>query len=277
MLLNEISVPLALPVIFEGGNEFKNTAGEPTTIQNATTAQAQSVATALGKELNIPLHKYMSGSVIYQHASTGDVDTVLDPVDFIDVEQGDNAKAVQNKMRAWLGNKLQAAGYQELPKKQTVDAPGKYYKIAGDGLTVSVQVPGGSDWLQVDLDIAEPGEGKFSRWSRRGEPNAEGTPKDERAKGAFRHILKSGIARAINPNWKWSYKNGLVDEESGKSTKDPDAVAKAFFGDNGKASDLDNISTILKAFKASHPELYQGVVDKVNTGIANMKYNYRIS
>jgi hypothetical protein len=274
MLLREVLAPKQM--VMEGGNEFKSAAKVPMTKQNANEVEVGDAIKELGAELKLPLEKFKTGSIIYPHAETGDGDTVLDPADYIKVDPSLAPKAVQDQFRNWLAARLQKAGYKELAKNATIDQPGRYYKIAGDGLTDCVQIPKSKEWIQIDLDIAEPGQGEFSRWSKRGEPNAKGTPKDERAKGAFRHILKSGIARALNPNWKWSFKNGLVDDSTGEQIKDADAVAKKFFGDSGKASDLDNITTILKKLKETHPEIYQDVVNKVNDGIANMKYNYRL-
>lgn len=276
MLLREVLSAPVSKFIAEGGNEFKNAQGVPTTKQNANEVEAESALKALGAALKIPLEKYKTGSIIYPGAETGDADSVIDPADYIEVDPALPAKAVQDQFREWLSARLSHAGYNELPKKATVDGPGKYFKIAGDGLTASVQIPGTEEWLQVDLDIAEPGEGEFSRWSKRGEPNPAGTAKAARAKGAFRHILKSGIARAINPDWKWSFKGGLVDEKTGEQTKNPADIATKLFGPTGKPTDLDNISTILAKLKATRPQQYPDIVAKVNDGIAKMKYDYRL-
>ena len=276
MYLREVLSAPRTTILAEGGNEFKNAQGVPTTKQNANEHEAESALKALGQALKLPLEKYKTGSIIYPGAETGDADSVLDPSDYIEVDPALSPKAVQDQFREWLSARLSSAGYNELAKKATVDAPGKYFKIAGDGLTASVQIPGSKEWLQVDLDIAEPGEGEFSRWSKRGEPNAPGTAKAARAKGAFRHILKSGIARAVNPDWKWSFKGGLVDEKTGEQTKNPADIATKLFGPTGTAADLDNISTILAKLKATRPQQYPDIVAKVNDGIAKMKYDYRL-
>jgi hypothetical protein len=277
MYLREVlSTPTVINFLAEGGNEFKNAQGVPTTKQNANEQEAESALRALGKALKLPLEKYKTGSIIYPGAETGDADSVIDPSDYIEVDPALSPKAVQDQFREWLSARLSSAGYNELAKKATVDAPGKYFKISGDGLTASVQIPGSKEWLQVDLDIAEPGEGEFSRWSKRGEPNPAGTAKAARAKGAFRHILKSGIARAVNPDWKWSFKGGLVDEKTGEQVKNPADIAVKLFGPTGTAADLDNISTILAKLKATRPRQYPEIVAKVNDGIAKMKYDYRL-
>lgn len=266
--------------LFEGGNEFKLDDGSNSTKQNASSDEAKSAAGALGKEIGIDLEKRVAGSIIYPGAETGDADTILDPSEFIKADPQAAPKDTQNKFREWLAQKLQSAGYKELPKKATVPAPGKYYKIAGDGLTVSVQIPGSSEWLQVDLDIAEPGEGEFSLWSKRGEPNEPGTPKDARAKGAYRHILLAAIGSILvstkHPQGlSWSYKNGLIDRATKETiTKNPNEVAEILFG--GTAADLDNINTILAKFKQAHPGQYNEVIQKVNTGLESYKTKYRM-
>lgn len=267
-------------ILLEGGNEFKFADGSNATKQNASTEEAASTLDALGKELGIDLQSRKAGSIIYPGAETGDADTILDPTDFIKIADGTSPKDAQNQLRAWLAQKLQGASYQELPKKASVEQLGKFYKISGDGLTVCVQIPGSKEWFQVDLDIAEPGEGKFSTWSKRGEPNQPGTPKDSRAKGAYRHILLSQIGTVIvspeHPEGlSWSYKNGLLDRATKQSiTKDPDQVAKILFG--GTAADLDNINTILAKFKQSHPNNYNDIIAKVNAGLESYKTQYRL-
>jgi hypothetical protein len=275
-------------LLLEGGNEFKLADGNPATKQNASTTDVDAVLAALGKEIGIDLlakdledkWKHKTGSTIYPGAETGDADTLLDPAEFIKADPNAAAKDVQNQFRDWLGQRLQKAGYKFLDKKATVDQPGKYYKVSGDGLTACVQIPNSNEWLQTDLDIAEPGEGKFSVWSKRGEPNEPGTPKDARAKGAYRHILLAAIGSIIKSpehpqGLSWSFKNGLFDRAT-KSivSKDPNEVAQILFG--GTAADLENIGTILAKFKQTHPAQYNDVIQNVNAGLEKYKTQYRL-
>lgn len=259
MLLREIASYNTAQVLIEGGNAFKDpVTKQPLTKQNATTEEVHATVKELEKRMGIPLFKHLTGSAIYANKTTGDADVVLDPVDYINVDPKDDAKTSQNRFREWLTSKLLGSGFKDTEIKK-----------GGDGLSIMAPIPGSDEFLQVDLDIAEPNEGKFSRWSKRGEP-ATG------AKGAFRHILKSAIARAVNPNWKWSFKHGLVDDAVAQTlSKDPEKIAKYLFGKSGKASDLDNIQTILAKLKQAHPAVYQEIVDKAQTGVANMKYDYR--
>ena len=267
-------------ILTEGGNEFKYVDGSNATKQNASSEEAVAALTILGKEIGIPLEKYAAGSIIYPGAETGDADSVLDPIEFIKADKTAAPKDVQNQFREWLAQKLQQAGYQFLEKKAAVEQLGKYYKVSGDGLTACVQLPKSNEWFQVDLDIAEPGEGKFSTWSKRGEPNEPGTPKDARAKGAYRHILLAAIGSTlVSPEHpqgiSWSFKNGLIDRATKQTvTKDPDEVAKILFG--GVASDLDNINAILAKFKQSNPGQYNNVVANVNAGLEKYKTQYRL-
>jgi hypothetical protein len=262
MLLRELaSIKPRGKIIIEGGNAFKDPVSKkPLTKQDATTEEVHATVKYLEKRMGIPLFKYLTGSSIYPNKTTGDGDVVLDPVDFINVDPNDDLKASQNRFREWLSGKLRGSGFSD-----------EDFKKGGDGLSVKAPIPGSDEFLQIDLDIAEPGEGEFSRWSKRGEP-ATG------AKGAFRHILKSAIARAVNPNWKWSFKHGLVDDEVAQTlSKHPEKIAKYLFGKSGKASDLDNIQTILAKLKQTHPDAYQEIVGKAQTGVANMKYDYRFN
>lgn len=259
MLLREVFTPTTQSIM-EGGNAFKDPATkEPLTKQNASSEQAQATVAALEKRLKIPLLKNLTGSAIYKGKTTGDADVNLDPSEYIDTDPNADPKTEQNRFREWLTGQLKAAAFKDNEIKKT-----------GDGLSVMAPIPGTKEFLQVDLDISEPGQGGFARWARRGEPG-------EGAKGAFRHILKSAIARSINPNWKWSFKAGLFDEESGQTlSKDPDGIARYFFGKTGKAQDLDNIKSILTKLKQTRPDIYQQVVDRANEGIANMKFDYRL-
>jgi hypothetical protein len=287
MLLRELFVNPKKPLL-EGGNEFKYADKSNVTKQNASTEEADAALYVLGTEIGIDLlardqenkFKHKAGSIIYPHAETGDADAVLDPMDFLDIPEGTLPKDAQNMLRVFLAKKLQTAGYQELPKKAALKQPGKFYKISGDGLTACVNLPDSHEWFQVDLDIAEPNEGKFSVWSKRGEPNEPHIPKNARAKGAFRHILLSQIGSIIiTPDYpqglSWSFKNGLLDRATKKSiTKDPDEVANILF--NGTGSDLDNIDSILAKFKQSHGSHYNDVIAKVNAGLEGYKTDYRL-
>lgn len=244
--------------ITEGGHAFKDPVSKkPLTKQNATTEEVHATVKSLEKRMEIPLFKHLTGSAIYPDKVTGDGDIVLDPVDFIKVDPNETAKQNQNRFREWLTSKLRGAGFKD-----------GEIKNGGDGLTVMVTIPGTKEFLQIDLDIAEPNEGKFGRWSKRGEPGS--------AKGAFRHILKSAIARAVNPNWKWSFKHGLVDDASGQTlSKDPAKIAKYLFGNTGQARDLENIQTIMAKLKQTRPNAYEEIVGKAQTGVTNMKYDFR--
>lgn len=265
MLLRDLIAPIAdvktilirrIP-INEGGHAFKDpTTKELLTKQDATTAEVDATLKALGSRIGIDLIKHKTGSTIYPNKITGDGDTNLDPTDFIDVDSSEDAKVSMNKFREWLTSKLLGAGIQDT-----------HIKKGGDGLAVMSPIPGTDDYLQVDLDISTPGDGQFARWSRRGEPGS--------AKGVFRHVLKSAIARGVNPNFKWSFKNGLVDEVSGEATKDPDAIAKILFGEKGKATDLDNIGAILKALKSYRPDIADDVIAVAQQGVTNMKFDYK--
>jgi hypothetical protein len=266
MLLRDLLIPTAevetvlirrIPVN-EGGHAFKDPATkELLTIQNATTAQVDATLKALGSRLGIDLIKHKTGSTIYPNKITGDGDTNLDPTDFLDVVPNEEPKVTMNRFREWLTSKLLGAGILD-----------SQIKKGGDGLAVMAIIPGTDDYLQVDLDISTPGDGEFARWSRRGEPG-------KTAKGSFRHILKSAIARTIKPTLKWSFKSGLVDEETGEATKDPEAIAKILFGEAGKRTDLDNIGAIMKALKTYRSDIADEVIATAQATVAKMKFDYK--
>jgi len=265
MLLRDLMVPTAdvktilirrIP-INEGGKAFKNpTTKELLTKQDATTAEVDATLKALGSKIGIDLIKYKTGSTIYPNKITGDGDTNLDPTDFMKVDPNEDSKTTMNKFREWLTSKLLGAGIQDSEIKK-----------GGDGLAVMAAIPGTDEYLQVDLDISIPGDGQFARWSRRGEPGS--------AKGVFRHVLKSAIARSVNPNLKWSFKFGLVDEVTGEATKDPETIAKRLFGEKGKETDLDNIGAILTALKNYRPDIADDVIALAQETVTNMKFDYK--
>jgi len=266
MLLRDLLIPTAdvetillrrIPIA-EGGHAFKDPATkELLTKQNATTAEVDATLKALGSRMGIDLIKHKTGSTIYPDKITGDGDTNLDPTDFMKVDPSEDTKTTMNKFREWLTSKLLGAGIQDTQIKK-----------GGDGLAVMATIPGTDDYLQVDLDISTPGDGEFARWSRRGEPG-------KTAKGSFRHILKSAIARATNPNLKWSYKSGLVDEVTGEATKDPEAIAKKLFGEQGKKTDLDNIGAIMSALKTFRSDIADDVIATAQETVAKMKFDYK--
>lgn len=245
--------------VMEGGRAFKDPAtNQPLTKQDATSEQAQATVRALEKRLGMDLFKNLTGSAMFPGKTTGDADVNLDPVDYIEVDPAADAKTEQNRFREWLTGKLMGAAFKDHEIRKT-----------GDGLSVMAPIPGTDEFLQVDLDIAEPGQGEFARWMRRGEPGE--------AKGAFRQVLQSAIARTLNPQWKWSFKAGLFDEESGKTlSKDPDSIAQYFFGKTGRAQDLDNIKSIMTRLKQTRPNIYDQIIDRANEGIAKLGYDYRL-
>jgi hypothetical protein len=268
-------------ILLEGGNEFKYADGSPATKQDASSEEAMATIKSLGEELGINLEEFAAGSIIYPGAVTGDADTVLDPLDFIKPNNKvQTPKEAQEEFREWLGQKLSAAGYKFIEKRDKINQLERFFKIAGDGLTACAPIPNTEEWLQVDLDISEPSQGAFMRWSRRGEPNDPNTPKKARAKGAYRHILLTEIGRVIisekyPQGLSWSYKNGLLDRATGETvTKDPNEVAEILF--NGSASDLDNINTILSKFRQTHPDKYNSVIEKVNQGLEKYGTEYKL-
>lgn len=268
-------------ILVEGGNEFKYADGTPATKQDATSEEAMATLKSLGEEIGINLEKFAAGSIIYPGASTGDADTVIDPLDFVaPSDKIQTPKEAQDEFREYLGQKLTAAGYRFVEKRDRINQLERYFKLAGDGLTACAPIPNTNEWLQVDLDISEPNQGKFMRWSRRGEPNSPDTPKKLRAKGSYRHVLLTEIGRVIvstkHPQGlSWSYKNGLLDRATGEVvTKDPNEIAKILF--DGSASDLDNINTILTKFRQSHPDKYNSVIEKVNQGLEKYGTEYKL-
>jgi hypothetical protein len=118
-------------ILLEGGNEFKYQDGTNATKQNASTDDVQSAVQALGKELGLDLMKHLAGSAIYPNAETGDGDTILDPTDYLKIDNRvQDPKEVQNQLRVWLAQKLQKAGYQELPKKSFVSPSNKNINLS---------------------------------------------------------------------------------------------------------------------------------------------------
>ena len=108
-------------ILLEGGNEFKYANGTPATKQDASSEEAMATVEGLGEEIGIDLEEFAAGSIIYPGAVTGDADTVLDPLDFIKPsDKVQTPKEAQEEFREWLGQKLSAAGYRFLEKRDSI-------------------------------------------------------------------------------------------------------------------------------------------------------------
>ncbi len=88
------------------------------------------------------------------------------------------------------------------------------------------------------------GDPEWMRWS------LQGGKENSEYRGMHRHVLLASIAKF--KNMKWSYKNGLVDRESGQTiTKDPSKIAVTLLGPGAKPSDLDYFESIIARIKNS--------------------------
>lgn len=119
--------------------------------------------------------------------------------------------------------------------------PAEYIKKSGDSVHFKTPINGHSKngFVQTDFMF---GDSNWLRWSMKGGKD------NSKYKGMHRHVLLASIAKY--KNLRWSYKNGIVDRESGVTvTKDPDRIAKILLGDDAESSDLDYFETILDKIK----------------------------
>jgi hypothetical protein len=205
--------------LFEGGNVFKDSKGQPATTRISRENVVPTVQW-LEKLTGLNLVDNMLGSTGYKETS-GDLD--------LGVDAGKISKET-------LINQLIKRGIEP-----------KDIKKSGDSVHLKTPILGSTSngYVQTDFMFGDPNWQKFSL---RGSP--EGSP----YKGLHRQILLASIAKA--QGLKWSYKHGLVDRDTNEViTQDPKEIAAHLI--DGVPSDLDSVESIIKKIKdrQDYPQL----------------------
>jgi hypothetical protein len=222
-----------MQIITEGGNIFKTQDGNPLT-QRINRADVAPTVKWLEQLTGLPLAKRMLGTT-GKATSSSDLDLA------VDANKISKDELIQ-RLVPWA-------------KKQGGD-PKSWIKKSGDSVHLRTPIKGdpANGFVQTDFMFGEP---DWMTFSLRG--GTEGSP----YKGMHRHILLASIAKA--KGYRWSYKNGLANRETGETiTKDPKAIAEILLGPDATPKDLESVESILAKAKQS-PNYQELVADARET------------
>ena len=195
--------------LYEGGNVFKLTDGQPATTRISRENVVPTVQW-LEQLTGLNLVDNMLGSTGRKETS-GDLDLGID-----------ETKITKDVL------------IQQLLKR---GVKAEDIKKSGDSVHVKTPILGdaANGFVQTDFMFGDPEFQKFAL--NTGESDY---------KGVHRAILLASIAKA--QGMKWSYKNGLVDRETNEIiTKNPQEIAQNLI--NGDAADLSSVESIVKKIK----------------------------
>jgi len=196
--------------LYEGGNVFKLTDGQPATTRISRENVVPTVQW-LEQLTGLNLVDNMLGSTGRKETS-GDLDLSID-----------EAKITKDVLIQQL-----------LRKGISADD----IKKSGDSVHLKTPILGdkSNGYVQTDFMFGDPEFQKFAL--NTGESDY---------KGVHRAILLASIAKA--QGMKWSYKNGLMDRETNEIiTKNPAEIAEKLI--NGTTADLSSVESIVKKIKA---------------------------
>ena len=196
--------------LYEGGNVFKLTDGQPATTRISRENVVPTVQW-LEQLTGLNLVDNMLGSTGRKETS-GDLDLGID-----------ETKITKDVL------------IQQLLKR---GVKAEDIKKSGDSVHLKTPILGdkSNGYVQTDFMFGDPEFQKFAL--NTGESDY---------KGVHRAILLASIAKA--QGMKWSYKNGLVDRETNEIiTKNPAEIAEKLI--NGTTADLSSVESIVKKIKA---------------------------
>ena len=195
--------------LYEGGNVFKLTDGQPATTRISRENVVPTVQW-LEQLTGLNLVDNMLGSTGRKETS-GDLDLGID-----------ETKITKDVL------------IQQLLKR---GVKAEDIKKSGDSVHLKTPILGdaANGFVQTDFMFGDPEFQKFAL--NTGESDY---------KGVHRAILLASIAKA--QGMKWSYKNGLVDRETNEIiTKNPQEIAEKLI--NGTTTDLSSVESIVKKIK----------------------------
>jgi len=178
--------------LFEGGNIFKTSAGEPLT-QRINRDDVPATIKWIESKTNIAFPTETWLGTTGRKSSSGDLDLAVD-----------ETKTTKED----LIKVLLAAG---------VDA--KDIKKSGDSVHVKAPIAGNpkNGFVQADLMFGDPSWQAFSM---------AGAPEGSNLTGMSRHVILASIVAALHPGLKWSYKHGLVDRVTNTTVSDGKSAKK---------------------------------------------------
>jgi len=178
--------------IFEGGNIFKTSAGDPLTqrinrIDVPSTIKWIEAATGV----QFPVETWLGTTG--RKSSSGDLDLAVDETK---ITKEDLIKVLLSK---------------------GIDA--KDIKKSGDSVHIKAPIAGDSKngFVQADLMFGDPKWQAFSMM---------GAPESSKLTGMSRHVILASIVSVLHPGMKWSYKHGLVDRVTNTTVPDGKSAKK---------------------------------------------------
>lgn len=211
--------------LFEGGNVFKDTKGQPLTTRIARDNVVPTVQW-LEQLTGLNLVDNMLGS-------TGRADTSGD------LDLGVDSTKISKEVLI-----------QQLLKR---GIPQTDIRKSGDAVHVKTPILGDSSNGYVQTDFMFTENPTWQSFALTG-----GAPGSQ-YKGLHRHILLSSVAKA--QNMKWSPKFGLVNRDNNEIiSQDPDEIATMLLGQGHKAKDLSTVEAVIKAIK-DRPDFERLVAD----------------
>jgi hypothetical protein len=130
---------------------------------------------------------------------------------------------------------------QGIPDEQimnTAKDKTRWIEKTGDSVHFRTPIEGDSKNGFAQTDFMFTADPKFQQFSMRG--GREGSP----LVGMSRHVILASIVSALQPNLKWSYKNGLVDRITNvtiENGKNPATLSKVTGIPIAKLNDADDI------------------------------------
>jgi hypothetical protein len=211
--------------LYEGGNVFKDTKGQPVT-QRINKDNVVPTVQWLEQLTGLNLVDNMLGTTGKAETS-GDLDLGID-----------STKISKEVL------------IQQLLKR---GIPQTDIRKSGDAVHVKTPILGNSSngYVQTDFMFTEnPTWQSFA---------LTGGAAGSQYKGLHRHILLSSVAKA--QNMKWSPKFGLVNRDNNEViSQDPNEIAVTLLGQGHTAKDLATVETVIKAIK-DRPDFERLVAD----------------
>lgn len=236
-------------ILLEGGNIFKD--GEDHEITRridkaeilGTVKWLESITGLdLTNDLDDTGHPVKWLGTVGKAISSGDLDLSVD-------ERETTKEQLVNTLMMWC-LKNGVAKDDVLNKSKSKTSSGKrdgWIQLTGNSVHFRTPILGDPSKGFAQTDFMFTSDPKYQQWAMRG--GKEGS----QFKGAHRHQLLAGLAKAVNPNWMYSPTQGLVDRTTKEIlTNDPNKMAVMLLGPGSNMNDLAHVDSILEKLKGHH-------------------------
>ena len=236
-------------ILLEGGNIFKD--GEDNELTRridkaeilGTVKWLESITGLdLTNDLDDTGHPVKWLGTVGKAVSSGDLDLSVD-------ERETTKEQLVNTLMMWC-LKNGVAKDDVLNKAKSKTSSGKrdgWIQLTGNSVHFRTPILGDPSKGFAQTDFMFTADPKYQQWAMRG--GKEGS----QFKGAHRHQLLAGLAKAVNPNWMYSPTQGLVDRTTKEVlTNDPNKMAVMLLGPGSNMNDLAHVDSILEKLKGHH-------------------------